>query len=328
MTSIAAPLVSQNSQLRPLNIMRDLSNVADLVEKCFADTMDTEGRNYLQQMRRAGKDNSFLRWATKAVDSASMPLSGYVWEENGEIIGNASLIPYHHARQKYYVIANVAVRPESRNRGIGRELTRAAMQHATQRHADQIWLHVRDDNPTAIGLYRSLGFVEQARRTSWQANPDHESLSRYPSVRITRRTGRDWLTQSGWLRSLYPDSLSWYQPIPWRSLRPGLAGALLRLAVDYDIHHWVARMNGVLAAAVSLQTLAGRQTRIWAALPPERESDAEVLSALLLHTRRQSYMQEKISLDFPAGQFVEPIQAAGFHMQRTLLWMKSSGTPA
>ncbi len=61
-----------------------------------------------------------------------------------------------------YLIANVAVRPEYRKRGIGRALTLAAMQHAKLHHADETWLHVRDDNPGAIGLYRSLGFEDSS----------------------------------------------------------------------------------------------------------------------------------------------------------------------
>ena len=64
MAAITVPIRSQIPQLRPLNIVRDLPGVADLVEKCFADTMDAEGRNYIQQMRRAGQDNAFLRWAS------------------------------------------------------------------------------------------------------------------------------------------------------------------------------------------------------------------------------------------------------------------------
>ncbi|MFA5874951.1 MAG: GNAT family N-acetyltransferase, partial [Anaerolineales bacterium] len=126
MAAIAAPITAQIPQLRPLNIVRDLPGVADLVEKCFADTIDADGRNYIQQMRRAGQDNVFMRWASSAVETASMPLSGYIWEENGDIIGNVSLIPYRRARKKIYLIANVAVRPEYRNRGIGRTLTLAA----------------------------------------------------------------------------------------------------------------------------------------------------------------------------------------------------------
>ena len=342
MASIVTPLFAKIPQLRTLNIVRDLPAVADLVEKCFADTMDTEGHNYIEQMRRAGQDNAFLRWASRTVETASMPLSGYIWEENGDIIGNVSLIPYHHARKKYYLIANIAVRPEYRNRGIGRALTTAAMQHAHQRRADETWLHVRDDNPGAIGLYRSLGFVEYARRTTWQSQPDRNTNARSPGILITRRTARDWPSQDTWLRRLYPDVLSWYQPLPWISLRPGLGPALVRFMSDYDVRHWVARapsgdrnhptgtgtpvtrLNSIPSAIVSWQAMAGRNYRLWVAVPPEGSEDG--LTTLLLHTRHQLFLREKINLDFPAGHYNTSIEEAGFHLHRTLLWMKNDET--
>lgn len=324
MAAIATPLLARIPQLRPLNIVRDLPGVADLVEKCFADTMDADGRTYIQQMRRAGQDNVFLRWASSAVETASMPLSGYIWEEKGDIIGNVSLIPYRHARKKYYLIANVAVRPEYRNRGIGRTLTVAAMQHAKQRRADETWLHVRDDNPGAIELYRSLGFVDVTRRTTWQAQPDRNASVGSLGIVVTRRAARDWPAQETWLRRLYPDLLTWYQPMPWNSLRPGLGPALYRFMSDYDVRHWVARTDSISSAVVSWQAMAGRTNRLWIAVPPEGNED--ILTALLLHARHELFWREKISLDFPAGQYNTSIEAAGFHPHRTLLWMKSNET--
>ena len=342
MTAIATPLLSKIPQLRPLNIVRDLPGVADLVEKCFADTMDADGRNYLQQMRRAGHDNFFLRWASSAIDTVSMPLSGYVWEENAEIIGNVSLIPYRHARKKYYLIANVAVRPENRNRGIGRALTLAAMQHAKHRHADETWLHVRDDNPGAIKLYHSLGFEEIARRTTWQAQPDKNFPTKNPRILVTKRTAHDWPIQATWLRHLYPETLSWYQPMPWNALRPGIGPALYRFISENDIRHWVARVptrnqnsptdnkqavarkNDPPAAVLSWQGMGGGNNRIWAAIP--EGGDEGALTELLIHVRHIIYWREKLSLDFPAGQYNTSIEAAGFHLYRTLLWMKSGET--
>jgi ribosomal protein S18 acetylase RimI-like enzyme len=333
MAAIATPLLARIPQLRPLNIVRDLPRVANLVEKCFADTMDADGRSYIQQMRRAGQDNVFLRWASSAVETASMPLSGYIWEENGDIIGNVSLIPYRHARKKYYLIANVAVRPEYRKRGIGRALTVAAMQHAKQRRADETWLHVRDDNPGAIGLYRSLGFAELARRTTWQAQPDRNAGVGSFGVAITKRTARDWPTQETWLRRLYPDLLTWYQPMPWNSLHPGVWPALYRFMSDYNVRHWVARAgtgttvartDSFPSALVSWQAMMGRSDQLWVAVPSE--GNEGVLTTLLLHARHELSWREKISLDFPAGQFTASIEAAGFHLHRTLLWMKSDET--
>ena len=320
MTAIVRPIAGQIPHLRPLNILRDLAGVADLVEMCFADTMDTEGRNYIQQMRSAGKDNFFLRWANSVVETASLPLSGYIWEENGEIIGNVSLIPFHHSKNKYYLIANVAVSPEFRKRGIGRALTQAAMQHARDRHAYETWLHVRADNPGAIELYRSLGFVNKHQRTTWQSLPIQNPGETKPVVTISRRTSRDWPLQQTWLRRLYPDQLSWYLPIPWNSLRPGPGPAIYRLLSDQDIHHWVARTDGSPSAIVSWQAVAGQTNRLWIAIP---EGGQEVtLTALLQHASHEYFWRVKTSFDFPAGNYADSFSAAGFQAVRTLLWMK------
>lgn len=320
MAAITTPVPGQIPQLRSLNILRDLPAVADLVEKCFATTMDAEGHRYIQQMRRAGHDNTFLRWASHAVDTVSMPLSGYVWEENGEIIGNVSLIPYKHHKRKYYLIANVAVQPDQRRRGIGRMLTQAAMDHARQRHADETWLHVRDDNPGAIALYENLGFREIVRRTNWQAKPDRGLNATIPTVQVTGRSGRDWPAQESWLRRLYPDLMDWYAPMPWRSLRPGLGPALYRFMMDDDVRHWAARISGTTSALLSWQSTPGRSDRLWVAAPPEGSDQA--LTALLFHARRVLTWRENLVLDFPAGEYVEAIEAAGFHPHRTLLWMQ------
>lgn len=324
MAAITLPILAQLPYLRPLNIVRDLPSVADLVEKCFADTMDADGRNYIQQMRRAGQDNVFLRWASTAVETVSMPLSGYVWEEHGEIIGNVSLIPYRHSRKKYYLIANVAVRPEDRRRGIGRSLTIAATQHARQHHANETWLQVRADNPGAIELYSSLGFIELARRTTWNATPDRNASSGDLGVSITSRVARDWPVQEGWLKRLYPDLMAWYQPMPWLSLRSGPGPLIYRLLTDLNVRHWVARTGSNCSAVLSWQAMGSKNDVLWAAIPPEGSDVA--LTALLLYARRTLTGRQKLTLDFPAGQYDASIEASGFRPYRTLLWMKSDET--
>jgi ribosomal protein S18 acetylase RimI-like enzyme len=320
MAAITAPIMVQMPQLRTLNILRDLPGVADLVEKCFADTIDSEGRHYLQQMRRAGQDNVFMRWASNAVESVSMPLSGYVWEENDGIIGNVSLIPYRNKGEKIYLIANVAVRQDYRRRGIGRALTIKAMRHASEHHASATWLHVRADNPGAIALYSSLGFKELARRTMWQAKPDRNASKDEPGISISRRTTQDWPQQEAWLMHLYPELMTWYQAMPWKSLRPGLGSLTYRLIMDQEVRHWVARINGELSAILSWQGLADQNDRLWAAAAPEGSESA--LKALLLSARRNLPWRQTLTLDYPAGEYSTSFEEAGFHPQRTLLWMK------
>lgn len=326
MTAITTPVLNQIPQLRPLNILRDLPSVADLVESCFADTMDAEGHRYIQQMRSAGRDNQFLRWANTVVETASMPLSGYIWETNGEIVGNVSLIPYHWKSQKVYLIANVAVRPDHRRQGIGRALTIAALNHPRPQSADAFWLHVRDDNPGAITLYQSLGFRERLRRTTWQAKTDRNASADGLGITISSRNTRDWPQQETWVRRLYPELLTWYQSIPWASLRPGIWPALYRFFLDTETRHWVARADGNLLGTLTWQPFQGHGDRFWAAVPPAGSERA--LTALLLHVRKCLAWRPVLSLDFPAGEYAGALEAAGFRPHRTLVWMQADGTSA
>jgi ribosomal protein S18 acetylase RimI-like enzyme len=313
---------SAHPNLRPLNIFRDFPAVADLIESCFSSTMDSEGKRYVQDMRRAGKDNSFIQWASRAAETTSLPLSGYVWDEEGKIIGNASLVPFRHNKQRTYLIANVAVHPDFRRRGIARALTERALQHAHEKKVSNIWLHVREDNPGAIELYTKLGFIERARRTSWQANTDPHSPTFQTDITITNRNPRDWPTQFNWLSRLYPDLLAWHRNWSFNSLRPGIWNWLYLLFVDINIRQWAAVRKGRMEAALAWVP-SGRGESLFAATG--EQSDPHALTALLLQARRDlSHSYPNVALEFPAGAFDDAIQGAGYKSVRTLIWMQAT----
>ena len=308
--------------LRPLNILRDLPAVADLIEMCFSSTMDSEGKRYVQDMRRAGSDNSFIKWADRAADTTSLPLSGYVWDENGKIIGNTSLVPFRHNKQRTYLIANVAVHPEHRRKGIARALTERALQHTSEKKVNNIWLHVRDDNPGPIELYTKLGFIERARRTTWQAVTDFHAPSLHTDISITTRHPRDWPTQLNWLSRLYPDPLAWHRNWNFNSLRPGFWNWLYLFFVDMNVRQWAAVRKDQLIAALAWIPY-GRGESLFAAAG--EQSDPQALTALLLQARRDlSHYYPNISLEFPASEFDGAILAAGFKSLRTLIWMQAT----
>ena len=57
-------------------------------------------------------------------------------------------------------VTNIAVRQDCRGRGLGRMITRALMQYASNLGAEYLTLEVRQSNATAQNLYKSLGFVK------------------------------------------------------------------------------------------------------------------------------------------------------------------------
>ena len=322
MSSITIPVqANDHPYVRPLNMFRDLSAVADLIEVCFSPTMDNDGQRYLSDMRRASRDDTFLRWASRMTETTSLPLMGYVWEQDKRIIGNASLIPFRDQGRRIYLIANVAVHPDYRRRGIGRTLTERVMKQARDRKASALWLHVRDDNPGAIKLYEDLGFREIARRTTWSAKtdpflprPDHD-------IQIVPRDPRFWPVQQAWLRRLYPDALNWYHAWNVNALRPGLWKWLYRLFVDFNLRQWVAVRNGELLATLAWMPQGARSEPMYAATGAN--SEPEALTRLLIHARRVMSNHSSLSLDYPAGEMADAIRAAGFQVRRTLLWMRA-----
>lgn len=323
MASITVPARAEtHPNLRPLNVFRDLPTVADLIELCFSQTMDNEGKRYLQDMRRAGDDNSFLRWANRAAETTSLPLTGYIWEEGGRIVGNASLVPFRQGRQRIYLIANVAVHPQYRSRGIARRLTERALKHARDKKTDLIWLHVRDDNPQAVELYKSLGFKERARRTTWQAATDaHVSLPR-SDIAIIPRHPRFWPAQQAWLASLYPDFLAWHRNVNFELLRPGLWNWFYLLFVEMNIRQWAA-VNGENLQAALAWIPYGRGEALFGAI--DEASDPQALTKILLQARSDLYgSHATVQMEFPSGKFDEAIRTAGFQALRTLIWMQAT----
>lgn len=334
MSTITESLLSAptSRQLRPFDARRDLMRVADLVELCFADTLDTEGRGYLRQMRSTAMHSSYLRWVGSAADGAGFPGGGFVWEEDGSILGNLTLIPFVSLKRRYYLIANVAVHPDHRRRGIARQLTTAALQIAQKRGAQSAWLHVRAENPGAQQLYHSLNFVERARRTTWQCNlPEARSQEGPPIGRPERfadsngyqikpRTTEDWTQQQVWLSHLYPPEVTWHLPLSLRLLRPGLLGFLTRLFSDALTRQWSLCWDGRLQAVLAWQSTFGYADSLWLAAAPDIPDSA--VADLLGYGRSRLSPRRVLSLDFPSGRLRRAFELAGFAEHQTLIWME------
>jgi ribosomal-protein-alanine N-acetyltransferase len=80
-------------------------------------------------------------------------------------------------------ILNVAVRPESRGRGIGRLLVEAALHEFRTLGAAFVALEVRPTNLAAFSLYESLGFIITGRRSAYYANGEDAVLMEHEMKR-------------------------------------------------------------------------------------------------------------------------------------------------
>ena len=142
---------------RRLDPLTDLAEVADLIEQAFSEDLDFDGRQVLRELRHLSRW-AILLWVMRLVGPGFEEiLSGFVWEENEQIVGNVSVNPMS-GTFAHWRVSNVAVEPEYRRRGIAQQLMEATIDYVRQRAGKAIYLQVRDDNAAAQKLYEGLGF--------------------------------------------------------------------------------------------------------------------------------------------------------------------------
>jgi GNAT superfamily N-acetyltransferase len=303
---------------RPLEMRRDLRAVADLIELCFAPTLDADGHRYIRQMRAAAKNPRAMGMA----DRVTPALHGFVWEEGDQIVGNLSLLPVMAEGRRSYFIANVAVHPDYRRRGIARTLTEAAFQFIRKRGISSTWLQVNEGNLGAIHLYQGFGFKERACRTTWHSTPNAPVIDLPASVSVHPRRTADWRAQNQWLARMYPKELRWHLPLHPTLLKPGPLGVFNRFFSEKTIRQWSATKNEKLVGAVSWQSSYSQADWLWLAASPQHEALA--ILSLLSHARRSLRKHRTLAVDYPAGAAVPAFESVGFRPHKTLIWMHTS----
>lgn len=89
-----------------------------------------------------------------------------VAEEEGVMIGHAFLQRLPLAAITHVVVLTIAVHEGYQRRGVGKALLNRLLEWAIEEPTvEKVELQVRSSNPNAIALYRSLGFIEEGRKT-------------------------------------------------------------------------------------------------------------------------------------------------------------------
>jgi ribosomal protein S18 acetylase RimI-like enzyme len=150
--------------LRPLDPMKDLRGVADLIEEAFAHDLDRSGQNALQELRWLSRLKPILWWMLYANPGHTDFLSGFVWEEERKIVGNIT-VNRTGAGSRRWLISNLAVARRWRSRGIARGLMQSGLELVREYNGLSVALQVRTDNAPAKHLYDSFGFKEISGKT-------------------------------------------------------------------------------------------------------------------------------------------------------------------
>lgn len=328
---VAAPL-SFDSQaahgLRPVNLSRDVPQVVELLNLAFQPALQAEGRG-----ATATRLSAHPGWVARWQQWRQGVVPGFVWEENGRIVGNVSLLPTKEIGR--FIVANVAVHPAFRRRGIARALMEAVLDTVESHGAHVVMLQVRHDNDGAIRLYRSLGFHVSGSLTSWEASYAQvrllplEASGRRPDqvgpFYIRPLRGKEWRAAWDLDRRSLPADLNWPDPLEPDAYRLDLWSRIDRLFGGRHTENWVAVTPAdELAGVASILSEWGRAHTLSLRVPePWRGLVERPLLAKLL--RRLQYLPRRhVRLEHPAGDALvtDLLGQANFSARRTLTVMR------
>jgi ribosomal protein S18 acetylase RimI-like enzyme len=240
--------------LRALDPARDLGQIADLVEHTFADEPDDAGRRAVTELRRLNQQRTLLWVLSRTSQEFGDAFSGFVWVENGRIVGNTSITREDPLGLRW-LLSSVAVEPGYRRRGIARAMVNAAVEHAREHGAHWVELLVKVGNSGAVTLYEQTGFVSLESVTTLRA-PSVPTVSQHscdPALAPIQKRHADRLLELA--RESTPPMVQRVRPIradrfagEWRR---GLLEALVR-ARPPRREWWGAWEGGRLVAAAGV----------------------------------------------------------------------------
>lgn len=175
--AVLARSETEHFGLRPMDPMRDLAGVADLIEEAFADDLDRSGQSALRELRWLSRLKPILWWMVTFSADYSDFLSGFVWEEDSKIVGNITVNRTSPSSRRW-LISNLAVSRDYRGRGVARGLMYAALELVEEYNGSSVALQVRADNIPAKRLYESLNFKKIS-------GTSHLRISRVPRVTVS-----------------------------------------------------------------------------------------------------------------------------------------------
>ena len=320
--------VNESKQhIRPLDLSKDLREVADIIETCFDEYLDDDGFRFLRHLRSISANKSLQ---SKAQLFLRIPMQGFVWEENGKIIGNLNLMfvrPTMNEKKFFipkagYLIANVATYPEYQGLGIAKALTQHALDYLKSKKIKNIYLQVRDNNPAALHIYKKFGFTEFARRSTWFKLPQRNNLELNQKYEIKPPIWKDWRILKKMFQNNYPKNIQWHLPIQVPLLRSDFLGYLNRSFYDVDFKQWALyKKNNThqVLGSIVWQTSKNMTNYIWVAC--EEKTDIAVLENLLPYLEN-NINRKKITLDFPINRGNDIFPKLGFIHKQNLIWMK------
>ncbi len=335
MTAIVSAREGVGEGIQPFDARKHLRQVAELVANVFANELDASGRTALQEMETIGRWSPVLGTLLSSAFFSDF-VSGYVWVEDGRVIGNVTLQRQEDSGTRWR-ISNVAVAESYRGRGIARQLMLATLREIARRGGSWAVLQVRVDNPPARHLYERLNFSSVCRDGLWYAAAMLTDLPpRDPGIVLRPLRGRDWRERFELAQAARPALAHWAEPIYAETFRPGLGESLREVVGQWTglrrSERWGWWDAGLLAGEVDVQAHSlGNAHHLSLVLRPDVPE--RVVAALLqqgLLALHSAGGPRPVVAEYN-GELASPVsflETAGFRPRRILLTMRRLITPA
>lgn len=322
--------------LRSMDPMRDLGGVADLIEHAFAAELDQSGQNALRELRLLSRMKPALWWMAQFNPDHSDFLSGFVWEEDGKIVGNIT-VNRASAGSRRWLISNVAVSEDYRGRGIGRSLMDAALELVNEYRGTSASLQVRGNNQRAKRLYHLLGFQEISGTAYLRMGrvPRIDGIYALPPLpqglilRPRKYDTKDTLEAYHLATSSTPPSTQKEWPLYRRNFQLGsqqrLNNILGRMVGIGPSDHWVVEDGRRFVALLDAHPGAFKQShQIRLIVHPDWRGQLETLLVGQALDYLHAWRNRSIAIRHPSehSEAITGFKNFGFREDQTLLWMK------
>jgi ribosomal protein S18 acetylase RimI-like enzyme len=221
--------------MRPLQLPRDLLPIAEMTKEAWQypenpewGLQPDEEESITESMQRLKRIWPIIRLVQWLSPNLRDLLRGYVWEEDGQLVGftNAN----RQGGTYTWYISAVGVRPDYRRRGIAYQLVEATKELIRTLGGARVLLDMTEGNTPAYKLYEKLSFEHYSSSGMYHITPNEAppEPSQPEGYCLEPLDYTDWRSRYELEKRITPEPLLKYEPVEQSRYRRPLLARFLR----------------------------------------------------------------------------------------------------